>query len=101
MTAGQLATASGLTTGAITAVIDRLERAGYVRRERDAVDRRKVNVAVTEHHYTASAPIWGPLMEDWQRMLGERSESELRTITEFLVATAALGAKHAERLHGA
>lgn len=42
--AGQLAERTGLTTGAITGVVDRLEKAGLVRRERDAVDRRKVIV---------------------------------------------------------
>ena len=44
LTAGQLAELTGLTTGAITGVIDRLERAGYVRREQDASDRRRVIV---------------------------------------------------------
>ncbi|HEY2702604.1 MAG TPA: MarR family transcriptional regulator [Candidatus Dormibacteraeota bacterium] len=42
--AGQLAERTGLTTGAVTGVIDRLEKAGLVRRERDSVDRRKVIV---------------------------------------------------------
>jgi DNA-binding MarR family transcriptional regulator len=42
MTAGRLAELTGLTTGAITGVIDRLEKAGFVRRERDDSDRRKV-----------------------------------------------------------
>jgi DNA-binding MarR family transcriptional regulator len=42
MTAGRLAELTGLTTGAITGVIDRLEKAGFVRRERDESDRRKV-----------------------------------------------------------
>src|SRR5256885_1340126 len=42
VTAGRLAELTGLTTGAITGVVDRLERAGYVRRERDETDRRKV-----------------------------------------------------------
>jgi DNA-binding MarR family transcriptional regulator len=45
MTAGRLAELTGLTTGAITGVIDRLEKAGFVRRERDASDRRKVFIA--------------------------------------------------------
>ena len=44
MTAGELARATGLTTASITGVIDRLEAAGYVRRERDARDRRRVVV---------------------------------------------------------
>jgi DNA-binding MarR family transcriptional regulator len=42
MTAGKLAELTGLTTGAITGVVDRLEKAGFVRRERDESDRRKV-----------------------------------------------------------
>jgi len=44
LTAGGLARATGLTTASITGVIDRLEQAGYVRRERDAKDRRRVVV---------------------------------------------------------
>src|SRR5579884_1254697 len=46
MTAGRLAELTGLTTGAITGVVDRLEKAGYVRRERDESDRRKVFIAI-------------------------------------------------------
>src|SRR5215475_6913651 len=42
VTAGRLAEVTGLTTGAITGVVDRLEKAGFVRRERDESDRRKV-----------------------------------------------------------
>src|SRR3954453_12815280 len=45
VTAGRLAEVTGLTTGAITGVVDRLEKAGFVRRERDASDRRKVFIA--------------------------------------------------------
>ena len=47
MTAGRLAELTGLTTGAITGVVDRMEKAGLVRRERDASDRRKVFIAPT------------------------------------------------------
>src|SRR4051794_2621998 len=46
VTAGRLAEVTGLTTGAITGVVDRLEKAGLVRRERDETDRRKVFIAV-------------------------------------------------------
>ena len=48
ITAGELAQHSGLTTGAVTAVIDRLETAGYLRRVRDTADRRRVFVELTE-----------------------------------------------------
>src|SRR5689334_19744767 len=47
MSAGELAGHSGLTTGAVTAVIDRLEGMGYVRREADPADRRRVLVELT------------------------------------------------------
>src|SRR5687767_10391279 len=85
MTAGELSRASGLTTGAVTAVIDRLEQAGFVRRLRDGSDRRKVNIEVTPRHYEEAGKVWGPLMEDWQKTLAGRfTAGELRTITEFL-----------------
>src|SRR6195256_6642332 len=46
VTAGRLAELTGLTTGAITGVVDRLEKAGLVRRERDEADRRKVFISI-------------------------------------------------------
>jgi DNA-binding MarR family transcriptional regulator len=48
MTAGRLASLTGLTTGAITTVVDRLERAGFAQRVRDERDRRRVHVELTE-----------------------------------------------------
>src|SRR5690349_21852556 len=44
LTAGELARQTGLTTASITGVLDRLEEGGFVRRERDPKDRRRVNV---------------------------------------------------------
>jgi DNA-binding MarR family transcriptional regulator len=99
LTAGELATASGLTTGAVTAVADRLERAGLARRVRDDADRRKVNLEVTERHYEQTGAIWGPLMRDWQQTLAGRfSAAELATITEFLETVTALAERHGERV---
>jgi len=99
MTAGELATASGLTTGAVTAVIDRLELAGYVRRLRDGSDRRKVNVEVTPRHYEEAGKVWQPLMEDWEATLGSKfTAQELRVITEFLRSATELGERHADRI---
>src|SRR3954454_1764219 len=51
LTAGQLASQTGLTTGAVTGVIDRLERAGLARRTPDPDDRRRVKVEVTPKFY--------------------------------------------------
>lgn len=49
MTAGKLAQYCGLTTGAITGLVDRLERAGFVERERDSQDRRRVYIKPIEN----------------------------------------------------
>lgn len=101
LTAGELASASGLTTGAVTGVIDRLERSGFARRVRDESDRRKVIVEVTDRHHQEAGQIWGPLMKEWQRVLTARfTAAELATITEFLDVSTEIGARHAERIRG-
>jgi len=99
LTAGELAVASGLTTGAVTAVVDRLERAGYATRVRDERDRRKVKVEVTEAFYARAADIWGPVAEEWERAVKARfTADELATIIAFLDQVDELGARHAARL---
>jgi DNA-binding MarR family transcriptional regulator len=99
LTAGELAVESGLTTGAVTAVIDRLERAGFARRVRDERDRRKVKVEVTDAFYARAGAIWGPVAADWQASLAKRfSTAELATIAAFLAQVEELGERHAARL---
>jgi DNA-binding MarR family transcriptional regulator len=99
LTAGELATESGLTTGAVTAVIDRLERAGFARRVRDERDRRKVKVEVTPAFYDRAGEIWGPIAADWQQAIADRfSVAELTTIVAFLRQVDALGERHAQRV---
>ena len=67
LTAGELAERTGLTTGAATRLIDRLQRAGYVRREPDQHDRRKVLVTEVPERTAEFAH----LLEPAQRRLGE------------------------------
>lgn len=84
MTAGQLATATGLTTASITGVVDRLEEAGYVRRERDPRDRRRVVVRlVTKRAVSDVATVFQPMVAAWQRMAERYTDNELRLIVEF------------------
>jgi DNA-binding MarR family transcriptional regulator len=66
LTAGALAEHTGLTTGAVTGLIDRLERLGYVRRSRDASDRRRV---VVEPALEVLGPRLAPLFDDLARRL--------------------------------
>ena len=102
MTAGELAKESGLTTGAVTAVIDRLDRAGYARRVPDETDRRKVKVEVTPAFYERAAEIWGPVAKDWQDSLADRfTAAELETIGSFLDHVGEMTARHAERIRAA
>src|SRR5215469_17718922 len=84
MTAGQLARATGLTTASITAVIDRLEEAGFVRRERDAADRRRVVVRlVTERAVREVASVFLPMLRTWLRLAERYTDDELRLIVDF------------------
>jgi DNA-binding MarR family transcriptional regulator len=99
LTAGDLTAQSGLTGGAITGVIDRLERAGFARRASDPTDRRRVRVEVTPQFYRVAERIWGPLAADWQTTLSKRfTTAELERIIDFLQATNELGRKHLARL---
>lgn len=101
LTAGELATEVGLTTGAITGVIDRLERAGYARRERDEHDRRRVTVSVTTKFYEIAGGIWGPVKEDWDRTIGARfTGAQLDLLVAFLDASSAITERHVERVRG-
>jgi DNA-binding MarR family transcriptional regulator len=99
LTAGQLATEAGLTTGAVTGVIDRLERAGFARRIPDPTDRRRVKVEVTPSFYAQADEMWGPLRADWESALAGRfTVAELECIIEFLRITNAVGKRHLDRL---
>jgi DNA-binding MarR family transcriptional regulator len=98
LTAGQLASEAGLTTGAVTGVIDRLERAGYARRIPDPTDRRRVRLEVTPEFYARAGEIWGPLAADWKAALASFTDAELERITEFLRVTNEVGRRHMDRL---
>jgi DNA-binding MarR family transcriptional regulator len=84
MTAGELARATGLTTASITGVIDRLAEAGYVRRERDAHDRRRVVVHLNlDRAIRDVAPVFLAMIREMQQLASGYSDDELRLIMEF------------------
>jgi DNA-binding MarR family transcriptional regulator len=90
LTAGRLARLAGLTTGAMTTVLDRLERAGYARRVRDEVDRRRVQVELVEDAMQTFWPYYEPLADLSRELFGRYSEEELELILDFLRAGASL-----------
>lgn len=98
MTAGRLADRSGLTTAAVTAVLDRLERAGYARRTRDEKDRRQVIVELTPLVAERAGPIWAPLGEEAAAYMAKMSVAELEGFIDFLRWGVELNERHMERV---
>jgi DNA-binding MarR family transcriptional regulator len=84
MTAGDLAGATGLSTAATTTLLDRLEEKGYVQRERDTTDRRKVLARLTSEGERRLGSLYGPLAGEGARLLARFSQRELTMIRDFL-----------------
>jgi DNA-binding MarR family transcriptional regulator len=97
-TAGDLAEWTGLTTGAITGLIDRLERAGFVRREDHPGDRRKVVVRVVPERLADVARLFRSLSEGMTELCGRYSEAELRVIADYMSRSADLFRQETRRL---
>lgn len=98
-TAGELAELSGLTTGALTRLIDRLERAGYVRREPNPRDRRSVLVVpIGERLARDMAPLYAPLERDLTELYARYSEEELSLLADFFGRVNAAVREHIARL---
>jgi len=97
-TAGQLAELTGLTTGAITSVINRLEKAGFVRRAKDPNDLRIVYVEPVPENLQPLADVFGPLGEAMAEIFSRYNEQELRLILDYLERSIQVLARQAERL---
>lgn len=99
MTAGRLAHAMGLTTGAITGLVDRLERAGYVTRNADPADRRKVLIELNMKEVSRAVfPLYAGLARSVGDYLGTLTVEQLKVIAKFLGAAVALSEKDLQRL---
>ncbi|MGH9222886.1 MAG: MarR family winged helix-turn-helix transcriptional regulator [Acidimicrobiales bacterium] len=95
MPAGRLAELTGLTTGAITGLVDRLEEAGFVVRGRDRDDRRKVIVEVVQTASGDVMALFEPMMADMHDLNGQFTDDQIGAIQECLAAAAAILRKHA------
>jgi len=84
LTAGELARRTGLTTASITGVLDRLEESGFVRRERDPHDRRRVIVRLEAARGLRDvAPVFAPVIAAWRAVAAQYTDDELRLILRF------------------
>lgn len=87
MTAGRLAAELGLTTGTVTTLLDRLERAGHVRRERDPGDRRRVIVTYGEPGMELAGRFFLPLGRHHRAATADFTHDELTVVERYLSAT--------------
>jgi DNA-binding MarR family transcriptional regulator len=84
LTAGQLAARVGLTRGgAITAALDRLEKAGYIVRERDPADRRQVRIRHTDAVLRTLEPLLRGFLVQWTEIATSRTDDELRELLDY------------------
>lgn len=99
-TPGELAARTGLTAGgAVTAMIDRLERAGYVHRSRDEADRRRVIVtADPDPILSGVGPVYGRVAERWNAYLETLSDEQIEFAAELLARAAEVNREEIERL---
>ena len=98
ISAGELAAEARLTTGAVTAVIDRLERAGYARRVADPDDRRRVLVEPTERARASSEELMGRMGEIGFVKAADYTDEQLELLLDFLRFSRQLQEDHAEWL---
>jgi DNA-binding MarR family transcriptional regulator len=97
-TAGDLARVTRLTTGAITNVIDRLEKAGFVKRESDPKDRRKVIIRYLPKKHQKTKKYYDTMAADVHELLSGYDESKLKFLLKHSEALTEIFHSHAEKI---
>jgi DNA-binding MarR family transcriptional regulator len=98
MTGSELAALTGLTTGAITGIVARLERAGYLHREADPHDRRKQTLRPSAEQAREIKHVFEPIRNDATVLLDQFDRHQLAAIAKFLDQTTELAYRHAALL---
>jgi len=98
MSAGKLGKLAGLTTGAITGIVDRLEKAGWAKRVADPTDRRRVIIHPVPRDSEAVDGLYDTYMDSLTKLLARYSDSELILLTEFIDSLTRLNHEQAKRL---
>jgi DNA-binding MarR family transcriptional regulator len=99
LTAGELAEAASLSPGAVTTVVDRLERMGLVTRTRDQADRRRVIVQTTDKSRELARAIYGPIGAYAREYIDEFSDEEIAVIQRFLEAAIEVNERRAREIN--
>jgi MarR family transcriptional regulator, organic hydroperoxide resistance regulator len=101
LTAGEIGAHLGLSSGAVTGLIDRLEAGGWVLRTRDQTDRRRVIVRLAGERSSELWPVYRPLAETLEAYREGLDGRDLRILVEFLEfanESLAEATRHARRL---
>jgi DNA-binding MarR family transcriptional regulator len=98
MTAGDLARAAHLTTGAVTAVVDRLEDVGFVRRVRDTEDRRRLLIERTLESTRTAMRYYQPFMSATFESMTKYNADELAVVSDFMRGAATISEEYAKEL---
>jgi DNA-binding MarR family transcriptional regulator len=93
-----LARRAGLHPATMTGVLDRLERGGWIARERDASDRRAVVVRILSDRYAELMRFYSPMNRSMNKILAKYSDSELEAIADFMGRTVDAGRSATEEL---
>jgi len=97
LTAGDLGKITGLSTGSVTALIDRLEQAGYVKREKDPTDRRRVMIVPVKERQHLIKEHYQPLNQSMTQLCSQYNDVELSLIIGFIEKTIAIHEKEIQR----
>jgi len=98
VTAGQLAQAASLTTGAVTTAVDRLVKAGLVRRERGEDDRRKVYIELTPQGRSLLSSLYAPFKNSWKQQGMAFSDEAIATMTKYFTIARRMNLAYVEAL---
>jgi DNA-binding MarR family transcriptional regulator len=98
LTPGRLGEQLNLSSGAVTALVDRLEQAGHVRRDRDTADRRKILLHYADRGAALAMEFFQPLGSRTDSVMARFSEDELEVVHRFMTAMSASVRQHRDHL---
>jgi DNA-binding MarR family transcriptional regulator len=100
LTAGDLAEHAHVTTGAMTGILNRLERGGYITRRPDPDDRRRVRVAAVPAAVARVEALYGPYYARLNTLFADYSADEIAVLNDWFTRTAGLALEYIEELRG-
>ena len=95
----ELARYTGLTTGSTTAMLDRLEKANFIRRKPNPNDRRGVLIEINKHYTEKAEPLVAGIQKAHNELIASYSKKELETIVDFLTRFTKNVKEHTEKIN--